>query len=182
MSLSPKDFHLIPMDENKHKEFISKLFNEYFSWASKEAKSKLNLSLFDEFGKNTMKNYIQTLMSHLDEYSPPYGSLLLIEGPNGEIVGLGALKKLHSEDGEIKRMFVSPKFRGMKLGKKILTGLIQEAKDKGYKELYLDSAVFMTSAHALYYSAGFQEIQPYDGTEIPLHVQKYWKYMKLSLE
>ena len=79
-------------------------------------------------------------------------------------------------------MFVNPKFRGLKLGKKILTGLIQEAKNKGYKTLYLDSVVFMITAQNMYKSFGFQEIQPYEGTEIPVHIQKYWKYMKLPLQ
>lgn len=182
MGLNSNDFHLISMDENKHREIISKLFYEYFSWAYEEALSKLNIRLFEEFAKNSLENYIQRLLSNLSEYSPPDGSLLLVEGPDNKIVGLGALKKLHLEDGEIKRMFVNPKFRGLKLGKKILTGLIQEAKNKGYKTLYLDSVVFMITAQNMYKSFGFQEIQPYEGTEIPVHIQKYWKYMKLPLQ
>lgn len=181
MSLSPNNFHLLPMDENMHGESISKLLKEYISWAEKLANTELHFNLLKEFGTTNLDLYIESLMEHLGEYSPPTGLLLVVKEGTGKIVGLGALKQLHEKDCEIKRMFVTSEYRGHKLGRQIVEGLISNAKEKGYHNIYLDSAVFMTTAHNLYKSVGFKEIQPYEGSEIPKHLQKYWKFMKLDL-
>jgi hypothetical protein len=39
----------------------------------------------------------------------------------------------------------------------------------------------MAAAHALYRSAGFREIEPYPGSEIPEAFQSNWIFMELLL-
>ena len=50
-----------------------------------------------------------------------------------------------------------------------------------YEELRLDSAGFMSAAHSVYRTAGFREIPPYEGSEIPKEYQKHWVFMSLKL-
>ena len=146
MSLNPNSFHLIPFNKDDHIESISNLLTEYFTWASKTAKETIKINLFEEFGNENLEKNLENSLSKLDEYNPPEGQLLLIQGKDNEITGMGALKKIHENDCEIKRMFVSPRYRGLKLGKKLLFGLINLAKEIGYDSIYLDSAIFMKQA------------------------------------
>src|SRR3990172_2139262 len=48
------------------------------------------------------------------------------------------------------------------------------AKLIGYQTLRLDSARFMKTAHALYRSAGFREIESYPESEIPPEFRRHW--------
>jgi hypothetical protein len=45
----------------------------------------------------------------------------------------------------------------------------------------LDSAWFMGSAHKLYRSAGFEIIEPYAESEIPVEFQPHWIFMEKRL-
>ena len=73
----------------------------------------------------------------------------------GEAVGVGGLKCLSETAAEIKRMFVRPRARGLGAGRTILQQLIADAREMSYETIYLESASFMHSAHALYRSVGF---------------------------
>ena len=50
-------------------------------------------------------------MNNLDKFAEPDGRLLLVE-VDGEIAGTISLRKIREDAGEIKRMYVKPKFRG----------------------------------------------------------------------
>ena len=50
-------------------------------------------------------------MKNLDKFSEPDGTLLLA-AVDGEIAGTISLRKIREDAGEIKRMYVKPKFRG----------------------------------------------------------------------
>ncbi len=119
-------------------------------------------------------------MLNLNIFLPPDGRIVLSES-NGKISGIGCLKKSKEEFGEIKRMYVRPKYRGIGLGKEILIKLIESARDIGYKYLHLDSTKFMKEAHSLYRSMGFQDCEPYPESEIPDAFKPNWIFMELKL-
>jgi GNAT superfamily N-acetyltransferase len=79
-------------------------------------------------------------------------------------------------------MYVRPHARNSGLGRALLNRLLEEARQVGYKRVRLDSARFMTSAHELYRSAGFHEIEAYEGSEIPQEFQNHWIFMEKLLE
>ncbi len=91
------------------------------------------------------------------------------------------MKKLDVTICEIKRMYVRPDFRGKGLGRVLLQRLIDEAKAMGFPTMRLDSARFMQAAHRVYRSVGFQEIAPYEGSEVPKEIQQHWIFMELPL-
>ena len=102
-------------------------------------------------------------------YSPPSGRLLMgsIEGKPAGCIAFRA----SAAEGicEMKRLYVRPEYRGMKLGRSLAELLIVEAGNAGYKAMRLGMIPAMTEAMALYASLGFREIPAYrasgcDGT------------------
>jgi putative acetyltransferase len=83
----------------------------------------------------------------------------------GEIVGMGALKRLDSERGEIKSMRVADAWLGRGVGRAMLDHIVGEARRMGLKSLWLEtgSAPAFTPALRLYETAGFTRCGPFDG-------------------
>jgi GNAT superfamily N-acetyltransferase len=100
---------------------------------------------------------------------------------NSDFVGVGCLKALKGDLGEIKRMFVREDHRGMGIAKVILDRLIAEARSIGYRKIRLDSPKFSTASHGLYRSRGFQPIQRYQGSELEEEYAHLVLYMELDL-
>jgi ribosomal protein S18 acetylase RimI-like enzyme len=109
-------------------------------------------------------------------YAPPDGRLLLatVEGENAGCIGL---HKLQSDVCEMKRLYVRPRFRGARLGRRLAEASIAEAGGIGYKKMRLDTIVGkMDRAIELYRQLGFREIDPYRPNPIPGAL-----YMELEL-
>ena len=60
--------------------------------------------------------------------------------------------------GEVKRMYVRPGFRGLGIGRRVLTGLIEHARDAGLAIVRLETGVDQVEAIGLYESAGFRKL------------------------
>lgn len=100
-------------------------------------------------------------------YAPPSGALLLAHDTNGRPLGCVALRPA-TEPGccEMKRLYVNPPARGMGLGRKLATAVIEAGRQAGYRELRLDTLPSMASAQSLYRQLGFTPILPYYDTPI----------------
>src|SRR5574341_301690 len=159
--------------QDQHGPYIRELFWEYLQWA--------NIMTNQEFGVNfDIASMLEADMNKLDKFMPPKGRLLLGFAAD-QPAGIACLKQLTPQIGEIKRMYVRPMARRQGLGRALLDFLIKEARGIGYERLRLDSARFMKEAHQLYRAIGFQEIQPYPGSEIPREFQQHWIFMEMSL-
>jgi len=115
-------------------------------------------------------------MKGLNRFMPHLGRLLLAYSEN-RLAGIACLKALAPHTGEIKRMYVRPGNRRQGIGRALLNRLLKEAGKIGYERICLDSAPFMTEAHNLYRTAGFVEIDAYDGTDVPRELQGHWIFM-----
>ncbi|MEK7532144.1 MAG: GNAT family N-acetyltransferase [Patescibacteria group bacterium] len=78
---------------------------------------------------------------------------------DGQIVAMGALRKISDEKGEIKRMRVLPQFQRQGFGQAILDVLEKEAVKKGYKTLCLDTTVLQVAAQKMYLKNGYAEVR-----------------------
>ena len=113
------------------------------------------------------QNFDEEMAAMPGKYAPPKGALLLARDNNGKAVGCVALRPI-APDGccEMKRLYVAPEGRGGGLGKRLIGGVIAEARRIGYFEMRLDTLPSMTAAIALYRSAGFEDIAPYYETPV----------------
>jgi ribosomal protein S18 acetylase RimI-like enzyme len=80
-----------------------------------------------------------------------------------EPVGCGALKFHDGEPTEIKRMWVSPSARGLGLGRRLLTELESHAAATATSPIVrLETNGSLSEAIALYRSAGYTEVDPFN--------------------
>ena len=91
------------------------------------------------------------------------------------------MRTIGPQIAEIKRTYVRPAFRRRDIGRALIDTAIKEVRAAGYSTLRLDSARFMTVAHAVYPAAEFRDISPYLESEIPAAYHPFWVFMELSL-
>jgi ribosomal protein S18 acetylase RimI-like enzyme len=95
------------------------------------------------------------------------GGEFLVGVLNGRIVAMGALRRISSEEAEIKRMRVEPALQGRGHGQALLDALHSRAAELGYSTLRLDTTVHQWAARSLYEGNGYREtrrgrIGPFD--------------------
>jgi putative acetyltransferase len=76
-------------------------------------------------------------------------------------VGCGAYRVLDDKNGEIKRMFVTPVARGMRLGARLLLHLETDAWVAGLRRLSLETGIHQPEAIGLYERAGYVPCPPF---------------------
>jgi DNA-binding MarR family transcriptional regulator/GNAT superfamily N-acetyltransferase len=92
---------------------------------------------------------------------PPAG-LLLVASLRSEPVGCGALRFHGDEPAELKRMWVSESARGLGLGRRLLGELEARAAEAGAPAVRLETNGSLAEAIALYRSAGYVEVEPFN--------------------
>jgi GNAT superfamily N-acetyltransferase len=100
------------------------------------------------------------------EYAAPRGSLLLAR-ERRRWVGCVALRPLGPQLCELKRLFVVPEARRRGVGRALACALIGCARQRGYKQMRLDTVDSMRAAERLYLSLGFRAIEPYCVNPLP---------------
>jgi putative acetyltransferase len=85
----------------------------------------------------------------------------LVARRDGRAIGCGALVLGADGEAELKRMFVVPQARGLKLGSRILAALETAARAEGMRVLRLETGVRQPEALALYRSHGYLERGPF---------------------
>lgn len=110
------------------------------------------------------------------KYAPPDGVLILAR-VNGQSAGCIALRKIEDGVCEMKRLYVRDSYRGLKIGRLLIARIIEEAENRNYQLIRLDTAPDMKAAQSLYESFGFRDIEPYIYN--PLQGARY---MERSLE
>ncbi len=103
----------------------------------------------------------QSLPIGLDDFRPPSGAFL-VGFLRGEPVGCGALRFHGSAPAELKRMWVSPDARGLGLGRRLLAELEAIAQAGGSSGVQLETNRSLTEAIAMYRSAGYHEVEPFN--------------------
>lgn len=98
----------------------------------------------------------------------------------GELLGVGALKRLDSQHAELKSLHTAEAARRRGVGRAIVGHLIGLARDRGFRRISLETGAIpaFEPSRALYASAGFQPCEPF-GDYRP---SRYSAFMTLTLD
>lgn len=84
---------------------------------------------------------------------------------DGELAGIGALKAMDADRGELKSMRVDDRFRGTGVGRALLRHIVETARARGMTSLWLETGTpdDFVPAQRLYESEGFVPCGPFEG-------------------
>jgi len=151
---------------NYHKE-ISGLFNEY---------TNMLIEGDERFKKYLdMQNYDDEIKDLTQKYGKPFGRLY-IAFADDKAIGCIALKKNDDTSCELKRLYVIPEYRKHNIGNILVKKIIDDAKEIGYKTIFLDTLPFLETAIYMYKKYGFTEIERYNNSPLDTSI-----YMKLDI-
>lgn len=123
--------------------------------------------------KQPFRDYVNEQIQPFLHLSPPEGVLRVLEVDN-KVAGMGAIKRLDDNIGEIRRMYIQPEHRGNGYGRLILNDLLEQGRMLDVSKFYLSTYTFMDVAQNLYRSSGFREREPYVQAE---SYRDAWKYL-----
>jgi putative acetyltransferase len=89
----------------------------------------------------------------------PVRGIYLLAFKAGVAAGCAALNPLDVAAGEIRRMYVDPRWRRSGVGSRLLQALETAARDLGYETLRLETGIRQPAAIRLYENAGFHRIE-----------------------
>ncbi|HEY9343900.1 MAG TPA: GNAT family N-acetyltransferase [Inquilinus sp.] len=81
----------------------------------------------------------------------------------GRVVGCGALRVGGDGQAELKRMFVDPATRGLKVGHDLLVRIEDEARGLGVRLIQLETGIHQPEAIGLYRRFGYRDCGPFGG-------------------
>lgn len=140
--------------------------------ASNPAQIESVKGLFAEYAESLgfslcFQGFDQELAALPGDYVPPRGRLLLafVEAAPA---GCVALHQLEPAICEMKRLYVRPQFRGLRIGHSLVDLVLAEARAIGYSKMRLDTVEpIMRDAVRMYRALGFREIPSYRANPIP---------------
>lgn len=101
------------------------------------------------------------------KYAPTAGGSLHLALVDGVPAGCVAMRRIDDTECEMKRLFVRPGFRGMKLGSRLVETVLDTARSRGYRTMKLDTLERLEAARKLYNSHGFHECAAYIYNPLP---------------
>lgn len=101
------------------------------------------------------------------KYAEPEGVILLAREDDGAAAGVVALRPL-DEDGvcEMKRLWLRSAWRGRGVGRLLAEAVVEEARQRGYRFMRLDTLRRLEAARGIYAGMGFRDIPAYYGNPL----------------
>jgi ribosomal protein S18 acetylase RimI-like enzyme len=161
----------VPFDHAFHTEVYRQLNIEHLTWAMDQLRATYQYDATSETGQ-TIPEYVDEHLGDLTRLHPPDGIIYLLR-VDGDILGMGALRKLSDTAGEIKRMYIRPAIRGRGYGNQLLEQLLSTGRAFGCSTFLLDTPKFATAAQHIYRAAGFTERTEYPESEVPAAFHPY---------
>ncbi len=117
--------------------------------------ARLNYEWIDEFFE--IEKHDREQLNNPKDHIIETGGQIFYAKINDEIVGTVALIKTDNNTFELAKMAVTSKYRGYKVGDKLMAACIEYAEEKGSKQLYLESNTKLIPALRLYQKFGFKK-------------------------
>ena len=127
------------------------------------ALSKIVKGTLAEFGANHPGTvYYDITTDSLFEVFQKEKSVYNVVELNGEIVGGGGIYPTDGLPGdtcELVKMYLLPQARGLGLGKIMIEKCIEQAKEKGFSKIYLETMPELKQALSVYAKFGFEYLE-----------------------
>lgn len=107
--------------------------------------------------------HVEEFVIGLDNFLPPKGTYLLLRDGSGEIIGIGALRRVSDDTAEMKHLYIRPAGRRNGLGEALIRARIDDARTLGIRWLVADTFKVNPELPPLYARLGFQRV-PTSGT------------------
>ena len=112
------------------------------------------------------QNVEAELTSLPGRYARPGGAVLIAQD-GADAAGIVAYRAFEPGIAEMKRLYVRPRWRGLRLGRELAEEAIEDARGRGYRTLLLDTLESMEAARRLYLALGFRPVAPYYDNPLP---------------
>ena len=77
----------------------------------------------------------------------------------GEVIGTFAIQKISNQECELSKFTIKSKYRGRKLGQRMIEHAMEEAKKIGFHSIMLFTHHKLAEATQLYYKMGFKDVK-----------------------
>jgi len=163
---------IVQISTETHKQQVLALMDDYLAWTKTFMGDKLaDVPTFEK---------VDDELSDLPGiFAPEKGGAFLLAYHDDQPAGCVALKKVNATTGELKRMYVSPDYRGKGIGWQLAQTWLTQAQALGYTKLVLDSHISMKKAHKIYQALGFQQVPPPD--DFPDALKSEVVFMEMTL-
>jgi putative acetyltransferase len=104
-------------------------------------------------------------LADLDDVDREYvagGGIFVVVLDQGDVVGTGGIRRLDDDTGELRRMFLLERCRGLGIGRLLGEHLLGHARRQGFSRVRLRTHYSLTESHRLYQHLGFYLIPPYE--------------------
>jgi GNAT superfamily N-acetyltransferase len=162
---------IVLFDPDVHLDEFKRLCIEHFTWIKEQ--DLLNqidiastLGLTAAQARVRFQQTVEELSSPYVQIKPSEGALFILD-VDGEVAGMGAMRKLGGNRGVINLMYNRPRFRGNGYGKQMLDRLMEAGRELGVSIFQLITPTFSHVAHHIYRSAGFVERDEYPESLMP---------------
>lgn len=112
------------------------------------------------------------------EFDPPDG-IFLLAAVDGQPAAMGGWRRHELSDdeaaAEVRRMYVSPGYRGRGLARAVLAQLEASARNNRFRQMILETGLVQPEALRLYRTSGYQEVPAfghYAGSPLAVHLGK----------
>jgi ribosomal protein S18 acetylase RimI-like enzyme len=92
-----------------------------------------------------------------DGLEPP-GGLLVVAHRDGTAAGCAGLRFIDAELGEVNRVYVAPEGRRQGLGRRLMAEIERLARERGLRELRLDTRSDLVESRRMYEALGYREV------------------------
>lgn len=149
---------------------FARLIGEYVEWC-RDRDASIDMA----FAQQSLNDELSRLSQ---AYGPPHGRTLLAVS-DGEVCGAVAYRACSADVCEMKRLFTTPRCRGLQVGRDLCAKLMECAVADGFRQMRLDAARNFTEAIGLYRRLGFVECEAF--FSYPPALQPLMMFMERSL-
>ncbi|MEU4270714.1 GNAT family N-acetyltransferase [Streptomyces sp. NPDC026092] len=90
-----------------------------------------------------------------EEFTEPHGGALILLLEDGEPVAGGAFRRYDPDTAELKRIWTHSAHRRRGLARRVVAELEREARERGYRRIYLTTGPRQPEARGLYLVTGY---------------------------